>query len=239
MIQFFRFVVVPRRGRSHVWCARAVVVGGSLPVCPCVKEVLPMLKFGTLLDLLKALPPGSLLSTTPQGADFLAQSYTDLSPVQACDLVQAIFFDGCDAEYDAEICTLFVSAGLRWLCCPLFRVVLPEGSEKGCKMSHTNTPLHDNGFHRLIELSAEYSTNYQSPSVCQLMAQLSPDGVTFLQVNSFSQDMPIVRLHVDAAEFASLVQAYQSYMAERETLGRSAADLAFFAEGDEDDGDES
>ena len=106
-------------------------------------------------------------------------------------------------------------------------------------MSPTNTPLHDNGFHRLIELSAQYSTNYQFPSVCQLMAQLSPDGVTFLQVNSFSQDMPIVRLHVDAAEFASLVQAYQSYMAERETLGRSAADLAaFLAEGDEDDEDE-
>lgn len=99
----------------------------------------------------------------------------------------------------------------------------------------SNTPLHDDGFRRLIELSVEYSMSFQYPSVCQLMAQLSPDGVTFLQVNSFSDDLPIVRLHVDANEFATLVQAYQSYLAERETAALSSS---LFVGGDVDDLDD-
>lgn len=77
--------------------------------------------------------------------------------------------------------------------------------------------LRDDGYYRLVEVSAEYSTSSQYPSVCQLMAQLSPDGVTFLQVNSFGGDQAIVRLHVEVREFATLVQVYQSYLAERET----------------------
>ncbi len=83
--------------------------------------------------------------------------------------------------------------------------------------------LHDDGFRRLIELSSRYSANFQYPCASQLVVQLSPDGVTFLRLNALTNEPPIIRLHVESHEFATLVQAYQSYLADRETADFSSS----------------
>ena len=73
-----------------------------------------------LLDLLKQLPAGTRLSTTPAFARAAGRTLRDASIQQACKLVMASGYQEQEAEYSDDGQTITMYAGGQWIPWPAF-----------------------------------------------------------------------------------------------------------------------
>ncbi|MGI9058541.1 MAG: hypothetical protein ACR2H5_08175 [Ktedonobacteraceae bacterium] len=77
--------------------------------------------------------------------------------------------------------------------------------------------LEDMGYARVVELSASVHTGWGSVSLTQLVVHFRSDGIDFCQVDTSSQEGPhVVRLLLTPDEMADAIQAYQSFLHDRE-----------------------